>query len=96
MSLKPTRPPVVFVSKVDKLEKTIKLLEKENSDLRSDLGKLTLEKENLKFNLNKKRERVFKSVEEVQVEQNKRRKVGDVMKGTYESLSSKKKQLTKA
>lgn len=56
MSLKPTRLPVVSVYEVDELKETIKALEKESVDLRSDLGKLTLERENLKLNLNQKRE----------------------------------------
>lgn len=44
----------------------------------------------MKFNLNQKREWMLKVIE---VEQNKRRKVGEALKGTYDGLSVKKKQL---
>lgn len=95
MSFKPTILPVV-ISEVDKLTETIKVLEKENVDLRSSVGKVTLEKENLKLNLNQKRERALKADIDVQVEHHKSRKVGEVLKGIYESLSTKKKQLAEA
>lgn len=52
MNFKPNILPSVVVSEVDKLKETIKELENENVNHRSDLGKLTLERENLKLNLN--------------------------------------------
>lgn len=90
MSLKPPGPFVVYISKIDELKETIKLLKKDNDDLRSDIGKLTLEKENLKFNLNQKKVCMLKVVE---VKQNKRRNMGEALKGTYDGLCAKKKQL---
>lgn len=59
---------VVPISKVDKLKEVIRVLKKENVDLRSNICKLTLDKENLKINLNQKRERALKVVNEVQAE----------------------------
>ncbi|XP_050914825.1 uncharacterized protein LOC127129745 [Lathyrus oleraceus] len=96
MSNKTPKLVVVPISEVEKLKKVIKVLKKENDDLSSNIGKLTLEKENLKLNLNQKRERVLKAVEEFQAEQNKKRKMGEALKGTYDSLSTKKKQLDEA
>lgn len=84
MSLKPNVLLVVVVSEVDKLKETIKALEKENAYLCSNLGKVTLERENLKLNLNQKRERALKGDNKVQDEHRKRKKVGEVLKGTYE------------
>ncbi|XP_050896235.1 uncharacterized protein LOC127102971 [Lathyrus oleraceus] len=83
-------------SEVDELKKVIKTLEKENADLKSRLGKISLEKETLKFNLNQKRDRVPQADDEVQTKVFKRLKVGDTLKGTYTSLTAKKKQLAEA
>ncbi|XP_050919798.1 uncharacterized protein LOC127137372 [Lathyrus oleraceus] len=93
MIIKPVKPVVTPILEVDKLKGAIKALEKENSHLRSNLGKLTLEKENLKSNLNQKRDRAAKTSKEIQEEQHKRRKVSDALKGTIESLFVKRKQL---
>lgn len=76
-----------------RLKETIKSLEKENVDLRSDLGRLTREKEGLELNLNQKREMTSQVVEEAQEEQIKRREVGDSLKGTIYILFAKKRQL---
>lgn len=65
MTIKPVEPVVVPISEVDKLKGIIKVLEKENADLRSSICKLTLEKENLKFNLNQKRDRAAKTVKDI-------------------------------
>lgn len=78
-------------SEVDEFKKVIKTLEKENVDLKSRLGKISLEKETLKFNLNQKRDRVRQADDEVQMEVFKRLKVGDTLKETYVSLTAKKK-----
>lgn len=95
MNIKSIEHVVVPISEVDKLKEVIKVLEKENVDLQSNIGKLTLDKENLKLNLNQKRERALKAVNEVQAEQYKRRKVGELLKGAYDSLFSKNKKLAK-
>lgn len=55
-----------------------------------------MEKENLKFKLNQKRDRAAKTAKEIQEEQHKIRKVGDALKGTIDSLSVKKKQMAAA
>lgn len=96
MVIKPFERVVAPFSEVDKLKGIIKALEKENADIRSNIGKLTLEKENLKFKLNRKRDRVAETAEEIQEEQGKRREVGDALKGTIENISVKKKQLAAA
>ncbi|XP_050890896.1 uncharacterized protein LOC127096354 [Lathyrus oleraceus] len=83
-------------SEMDELNKVIKTLERENVDLKSKLAKISLEKETLKFNLNQKRDRVRQADDEVQTEVFKRLKVGDTLKGTYASLTTKKKQLAEA
>ncbi|XP_050915216.1 uncharacterized protein LOC127130204 [Lathyrus oleraceus] len=83
-------------SEMDELKNVIKTLEKENSDLKSKLAKTSLEKEILKFNLNQKRDRVRQVDDEVQTKVFKRLKVGDTLKGTYASLTTKKKQLAEA
>lgn len=95
MSLKPLIPSIVPISQVDKLKDAIKLLEKENENLQSDLGRFTQEKEDLKINLNQKREHTLKVVEVAQDEHNKRRKVDEALKGNYVGLSTKKNQLAK-
>ncbi|XP_050889682.1 uncharacterized protein LOC127094970 [Lathyrus oleraceus] len=77
---------------LDELKKVIKTLEKENVDLKSRLGKISLEKETLKFNLSQKRDRVRQADDELQTEVFKRLKVGDTLKGTYANLETKKKQ----
>lgn len=87
---------VVPTSEVGKLKDTFKSLEKENTDLRSNLGRLTREKEDLELNLNQKRALTLQAVEEAQEEQFKRRKAGDALKGIFDSLFVKKKQLTYA
>ncbi|XP_050915440.1 uncharacterized protein LOC127130477 [Lathyrus oleraceus] len=81
---------------VDELKKVIKILEKDNVDLKSRLGKISLEKETLRFNLNQKRDRVRQADDEVQTKVFKRLKMGDTLKGTYVILTAKKKQLAKA
>lgn len=96
MNVQPLEPVNHLNSEVDELKKVIKTLEKENGDLKSRLGKISLEKETLKFNLNQKRDRVRQVDDEVQTEVFKRIKVGDTLKGTYASLTTKKKQLAKA
>ncbi|XP_050919447.1 uncharacterized protein LOC127136991 [Lathyrus oleraceus] len=96
MTIKHVEPVVVPISEVDKIKEIIKVLEKENVDLRSNIGKLSLEKENLKFNLNQKRDRAVKTAKEIQEEQHKMRKVCEFLKGTYESLYVKTKQLSEA
>ena len=58
MSINPPEPVLNQTSEVDKLKRTIKALEKVNADLKSRLGKISLEKETLKFNLNQKKDRV--------------------------------------
>lgn len=83
-------------SKMDKLKKVIKNLEKENAYLKSKLARISLEKETLKFNLNQKRVRVRQADDEVQTEVFKRLKVDNTLKGTYASLTTKKKQLAEA
>lgn len=93
MSIKPPEPVINHTSEVDELKRTIKALEKNNFDIKSRLGKLSLEKETLKFNLNQKRGRVRQQDDEVQDELHKRMKVGEALKGTYASLLAKKKQL---
>ncbi|XP_050889233.1 uncharacterized protein LOC127094443 [Lathyrus oleraceus] len=83
-------------SEVDELKKVFNTLEKENADLKSRLGKISLEKETLKFNLNQNRDRVLQANDEVQTEVFKRLKVGDTLKGTYAILTTKKKLLAEA
>lgn len=96
MSFKTIKSSVATISEVDWLKETIKTLEKENDDLWSSLGKVTLDKETLKLNLNQKRERALKADTNVQIKQHKRRKIGEFLKGTYENLAAKKKQLAEA
>lgn len=55
MGFKAPRPFVVVIPKENILKKTIKGLEKENANLRSNLGRLAREKEDLELNLNQKR-----------------------------------------
>lgn len=93
MSIKPLEPVIHQTSAVDELKRVIKALEKENANLKSRLGKISLEKETLKFNLNQKIDRVSQEDDEVQTEVFKRIKVGDTLKWTYASLTVKKKQL---
>lgn len=50
----------------------------------------------MKFNLNQKRDRVRQAYDEVQTEVFKRLKVGGTLKGTYASLTAKKKQFPEA
>lgn len=66
MTIKPVEPIIVPVSEVDELKEIIRVLEKENADLRSNISKLSLDRENLKFNLNQKRDRAAKIAKEVQ------------------------------
>ncbi|XP_050895118.1 uncharacterized protein LOC127101705 [Lathyrus oleraceus] len=93
MSVKPLELIIHQTSKVDELKRVIKSLVRENVDLKYRLGKIFLEKETLKFNLNQKRDRVRQVDDEVQTEVFKRIKVGDTLKGTYSSLTAKKKQV---
>lgn len=93
MSVKHPELAVNLISEVDKLKDIIKALEKEGVDLRSNLGKITLEKENLRLNLNQKREMELQADNEVQAKLYKRRKVSEALKGTYVNLSAKNKQL---
>lgn len=82
---------VIPTSKVGKHKETMKSLEKENIDLRSNLGRLKREKEDLDLNVNQKRIMTSQAIEEAQEEQFKRRKIGEVLKGTIDSLFIKKK-----
>lgn len=75
MCIKTIKPPTAIVSEVDHLKETIKKLEKENVGLRSSLIKVTSEKNTLKASLSQKRERFNKTYIDIQIEQNKRRKV---------------------
>lgn len=93
--IKTIKPPVAIISEVDCLKETIKKLEKENAGLRSILGKATSEKDALKASLSPKRERFNKADTDIQIEHNKRRKVGDALKGSFETIANKKKQLLK-
>lgn len=93
MRIKPPEPVIHQTSEVDELKRVIKALEKENDDIKSRLGKISLEKETLRFNLNQKRDRVRRADNEVQTEVFKIIKVGDKLKGVYASLTAKKKQL---
>ena len=52
MNIKPVELVVVPISEIEKFKEVIKVLEKENDDLWSNIGKLTLDRENLKLNLN--------------------------------------------
>lgn len=70
---------------MNRLKDTIKELETENVDLRSSLVKVTLEKETLKLSLSQKRERALKADTDIQIEHHKRRKLGEILKGTYEN-----------
>lgn len=56
MTIKPDEPVIVPILEVDELKEIIRVLEKGNVDIRSDISKLTLDRENLKLNLNQKRE----------------------------------------
>lgn len=87
---------IIPTSKVGKLKETIKILEKENADLRSNLGCLTKENKDMKLNLKQKRILTPQAVEESQEEHFKRRKVGDTLKGSIDSLFIKKTQLADA
>ncbi|XP_050920369.1 uncharacterized protein LOC127138005 [Lathyrus oleraceus] len=93
MSIKPPEFTINHISEVDKLKGIINALEKENVNLRSSLGKISLEKENLKFNMNQNRDKALQEDNEVQAESYKRRNVGESLKGTCASLSAKKKKL---
>ncbi|XP_050897305.1 uncharacterized protein LOC127104145 [Lathyrus oleraceus] len=68
MSIKPSEPMIHQTYEIDELKRVIKALEKENTDLKYILGKISLEKETLKFNLNQKRARVRQADDEVQTE----------------------------
>ncbi|XP_050919140.1 uncharacterized protein LOC127136646 [Lathyrus oleraceus] len=76
---------------VGNLKESIKILEKENVNLRSNLGRIIREKEDLELNLNQKIAMTSRAVEEVEEEQIKRRKVSDALKGTIDSIFSKNK-----
>ncbi|XP_050895583.1 uncharacterized protein LOC127102222 [Lathyrus oleraceus] len=86
----------VFPTSKVKLKESIKRLDKEKVDILSNLGSLTREKEDLELNLNQKRVMTSQEVEGAQEGQFKRRKVGDTLKGTIDSLFAKKKQLVDA
>ena len=62
---------VASTSEAGKLKENIKSLEKENVDLRSNLGRFTREKEELELNLNQKRAIKLQAVEEVQEEESR-------------------------
>lgn len=96
MCIKAPKPPAVVTSEVDLLKEIIKKLEKENAGLRSSLIKVTSEKNTLKANLSQKRERFNKADTDIQIEQNKRRKAGDSLKGSFETIANKKKELVEA
>lgn len=72
------------------------MLDKENAYLRSNISRLAFDRENLKLNLNQKRDRAVKTAKEIHKKQYKRRNVGEALKGTYKSLSVKKKKLAEA
>lgn len=91
MGFKAPKPFVAVILEENVLNKTIKSLENENAELRSNFGRLTREKEDLKLKLNQKRATTSQAVEEDQEEQLKRRKVGDALKGTIGNLFIKKK-----
>lgn len=57
---------VIPTSEVGKVKETIKSLEKESADLRSNFGRLTRDKEDLELNLNQKRAITPQVVEEAQ------------------------------
>lgn len=86
MSFKAPKPFIGFIPNENVLKKTIKILEKENTDLQSSLGRLTREKEHLEHNLNQKREMKSQAVEEAQEDQFKRIKVGDALNGSIDFL----------
>lgn len=86
MCIKTIKPPTAVISEVDRLKETIKKLEKENVGLRFILIKVTSEKNTLKTNLSQKRARFNKADTDIQIEQNKRRKVGDDLKGSFETI----------
>lgn len=71
-------------------------MEKENADLRSNLIKVISEKNTLKASFSQKRERFNKADTDIHIEQNKRRKVGDALKGSFETIANKKKELAEA
>lgn len=96
MCIKTIKPPAVVVSEVDRLTETIKKLDKENVGLYFSLIKVTLEKNTLKVSLSQKRERFNKADTDIQIEQNKKRKVGDALKGSFETIANKKKELAEA
>lgn len=96
MCIKTIKPPVVVISEVDRLKETIKKLEKENDGLCSNLIKVTLKKNTLKSSLSQKRERFNKGDTDIQIEQNKRRKVRDALKGSFKTIANKKKKLAEA
>lgn len=91
MSFKPAKSPIALVLEEDVLKETIKVLDKENGDLWSNLGKFAKEKEDLKINYDQKREKALQ--EEVQVEQKKNMKISEAFKGTFDNLATKKKHL---
>lgn len=95
MCIKIIKPPIIVISEVDRLKETIRKLEKENADLQSSLGKVTLEKDAL-VSLGQKREWFKKADTDIQIELNKRRKVGDTLKGSFETIATNKKQLAEA
>lgn len=96
MCIKTPKPPAVVISEVDRLKEIIKKLEKENVGLRSSLIKVTSKKNTLKVSLSQKRERFNKADTDIQIEQNKRIKVGDTLKGSFETIANKKKELVEA
>lgn len=96
MCIKINKPPFAVISEVDRLKETIKKLEKDNADLWSSMGNVTSEKDALKANLRQKRERFNKVDTDIQIEQNKRRNVGDALKGSFDTIATKKQQLAEA
>lgn len=96
MCIKTIKPYAVVVYEVDLLKETITKLEKENTDLHSSLIKVTSKKNTLKASLSQKRERFNKEDTDIQIEKNKRRKVGYSLKGSFETIANKKKELAEA
>lgn len=88
--------PVATISKVDRIKQTIRKLEKENVSLRSSLGKVTSKRDGLKINLCQKRKWLTRADAAIQIEQNTKGNVGEALKGTFETLATKKKQLAEA
>ncbi|XP_050908906.1 uncharacterized protein LOC127122648 [Lathyrus oleraceus] len=96
MCIKTPKPHAAVASEVDRLKEITKKLEKKNVGLRSSLIKVTSKKNTMKASLTQKRERLNKADTDIQIKQNKRRKVGDSLKGSFDTIANKKKELAEA